>query len=221
MEITRVSVGDNQRLDVMRKRIRQIGVFISLILLISLPAFCIAGGFLIVRAPTERTDAIVVLSGSASYIERADEAALLFKAGVAPRILVTNDDEKAGWSESVKRNPYFFELLRWRLIYDGVPETAIEVLMPPARGTHGEAQIVIDAALQRNFRSLTLVTSPYHSRRALWTYKRTNSEKGAQLDFGMQPASNSQHSTEWYSRWLEWQTISSEYVKWAYYSARY
>lgn len=211
----------NKLLDVMPKRILRLAIFISLALFVSLSTFCIAGGFLIVEVPVDRADAIIVLSGSASYIERADEAAALFKAGVATKILLTNDDEQSGWSESEKRNPYFFELMRWQLLHGGVPETAIEVLMPTALGTHGEAQIVVDAALQKNFRSLMLVTSPYHTRRALWTYKRTDSEKGANLVFGMQSASHSRYYTEWYCRWLELRTISSEYVKLAYYAARY
>ena len=221
MKIITGFVGDNKRLDVIPKRILRFAILILLALFIWLAAFCIAGGFLMVRAPLERADAIIVLSGSASYVERADEAAALFNAGAAPRILLTNDDGIAGWSESEKRNPYFFELLRWRLVSDGVPQTAIEVLMPAAQGTHGEAQIVVDAAVQKNFKSLILVTSPYHTRRALWTYERTNTERGTNLIFGMQPASNSRDHTEWYRRWLEWRTISSEYVKLAYYTTQY
>jgi uncharacterized SAM-binding protein YcdF (DUF218 family) len=205
----------------MRRRILRLAILTSLVLFISFFVSAIAGGWLIVEAPLERADAILVLSGSASYIERADEAAALFKAGVSPRILLTNDNGRGGWNDAEERNPYFFELSRSRLVSNGVPPTAIEVLMPAAIGTHGEAEIVVDAALQRNFRSLMIVTSPHHTRRALWTYKRTILEKHAPLILGVRPASNSQSGTEWYWQWLEWPTISSEYVKLVYYQMRY
>jgi uncharacterized SAM-binding protein YcdF (DUF218 family) len=184
----------------------------------------IAARLLIVRVPIEKADAIVVLGGSAAYSERVDEAQLLYRGGVAPLILLTNDDGKAGWNEEEKRNPYFFELARWRLLRQGVPESSIRVLTPTVKGTMGEAEAIVDAALRENMSSLVIVTSPYHSRRALWTYRFVERTKGKNLDLGLEPAMNWTQSPRWYLWWVSpsgWLSIPSEYLKIAYYWARY
>src|SRR2546423_12476183 len=63
-----------------------------------------------VRTPTVvRADAIVMLSGSEVYRERAEYAARLFKAGRAPRIVLTNDAEPGGWSQERGRTMLFVE----------------------------------------------------------------------------------------------------------------
>ena len=186
-------------------------------------ASCLAR-VLIVEQPLDRADAIVVLSGSETYIERVEEAASLYKAGVSSKILLTNDGRRGGWDESEKRNPYFFERARWELIRSGVPKTAIEVLMSPGDGTFGEAHTVIDNAVRSNQTSILIVTSPYHTRRALWTYQKIDSTINRHLALGMKSASNGHQSPKWYDWWLYstgWKTIASEYAKLAYYNMRY
>ena len=77
---------------------------LSVLFLIWLLAAAFAAKFLIVERPLDRADAIVVLSGSSVYVERTAEAASLFQKGVAPKILLTNDDSQGGWNESEKRS---------------------------------------------------------------------------------------------------------------------
>ena len=183
-----------------------------------------AARVLIVHAPVEKADAIVVLSGSASYTERVDEAQRLYRAGGAPLIFLTDDGGQAGWNEAEERNPYFFELAKWRLIEQGVPESSINVLAPPVGGTMGEAQAVIDAALRNEMTSLVIVTSPYHTRRAFWSYEHVISQSDQRLTFGIVPAKNWIESPRWYAWWLTpsgWRTIPTEYIKIVYYWARY
>ena len=55
-------------------------------------------------------DAIVVLSGSSTYIERADWAARQYRAGRAPVVILTDDKLISGWNKAEERNPYFYEL---------------------------------------------------------------------------------------------------------------
>src|SRR5436190_24255048 len=64
---------------------------------------------LIVAAPLDHADAIVVLSGSAVIRERAELAARLFQEGRAPKIILTNDNQQSSWSRSQQRNPYYYE----------------------------------------------------------------------------------------------------------------
>jgi uncharacterized SAM-binding protein YcdF (DUF218 family) len=184
----------------------------------------LAASFLIVESPLDKADAIVVLSGSAAYVERADEAASLFRKGVSPKILLTNDGLQGGWNETEKRNPYFFELTRWELMRKGVPETSIEVVATPVQGTYGEAEEVLRGVLQQKMKFILIVTSPYHTRRAIWTYERVNSKNNSQVTIGIKAASDFQQSPAWYGWWLSitgWRTIPTEYVKFAYYKMCY
>jgi len=51
---------------------------------------------LIVEKPLEHADVIFVLAGSSAYIERTRKAALIYKRGVAQKVVLTNDGEAAG-----------------------------------------------------------------------------------------------------------------------------
>ena len=85
---------------------------IAALLLITLaPVFAWAAAeLLIVRADLPAADAIVIFSGSSTYLERADWAAKLYREGRAPLIVLTNDGLISGWDRREERNPYFYEL---------------------------------------------------------------------------------------------------------------
>src|SRR5205085_10764272 len=128
---------------------------------------------LIVRTPqAERADAIVMLSGSEMYRERAEYAAQLFRAGRAPRVVLTNDAEPGGWSQARGRTVMFVERAQDVLTGEGVPQTAIEVVPGSVTSTYDEASAVKEYARTRGWRTLVVVTSSYHSRRAWWTLRR-------------------------------------------------
>src|SRR5215475_1034638 len=84
---------------------------------------------LVVRAPLEHPDAILVLSGSSRLTERNRLAAELFREGRAPRIILTNDNVQLGWDSKEQRNPFSYEKARRILQADGVPPERIEVVM--------------------------------------------------------------------------------------------
>ena len=128
--------------------------------------------FLIKEAPLDRADAIVVLSGSATYRERVHEAARLFHEGRASRIVITNDNHQGAWSSTEQRNLFFYERSLEELKKSGVPAQSIEVLMQPVTGTYDEAEVIHDYAQQYGLHSLLIVTSAYHSRRALWVLSK-------------------------------------------------
>lgn len=175
---------------------------------------------LVAEKPLEKADAIVVLSGSAEYLDRTHEAAEAFKAGVAPRILLTNDDHRSGWVESEKRNPYFVERAFTELVDQGVPANAIETLPGAVHGTDDEANLVVPFAGERQIRSLVLVTSPYHSHRALWTFERVVAKNSASLTVGvLTPSENYRYPNRlnWWMSPYGWQSVGVEYVKFAYY----
>lgn len=176
---------------------------------------------LIVSAPLERADMIVVLSGSAAYGERTEWAAKLYAEGRAPRIVLTNDNQAGGWSSSQQRNPYFYERARNNLLRFGVPNENIEVLPEPVSSTYEEAVLIGNYAKTKGLRSLLIVTSAYHSRRALWTFQHL---LGADMQIGLDPVADGPSSPPPSTWWLHlrgWRMVPVEYAKIVYYRLRY
>ena len=177
---------------------------------------------LIVRASLAHADAIVVLSGSNAYVERTRRAAELFSEGRAPLVVLTNDDTRGGWSSAQQRNPYFVERAMDELIKDGVPVVKIRVVPGAVSSTHDEALILREYAVQQGLRSVLVVTSAYHSRRALRSLRQ--SFKGTGVTVGLEPtAINSATPSPafWWLRPEGWRTVATEYVKLAYYRLSY
>jgi len=177
--------------------------------------------YLIVEKPLEHADTIIVLSGSAVYKERTRKAAELYKQGLAPRIFITDDGERSGWSNVENTNPPFVELEQRELISNGVSADAITVLPGVVSGTDQEAKALAAELAARPLDSVMIVTSAYHSRRALRTFERMFAGKAVTL--GIEPAApgeNTPPPAYWWLKPRGWQTVAGEYVKsavyWAY-----
>lgn len=178
--------------------------------------------YLITQAPLDKADAIVVLGGSATYRDRAREAARLFFEGRAPRILVTNDNQRGPWSSSDQRNLFFYERSVEALEKAGVPSQSIEVLMQPVTSTYDETEVVKAYAGQHGLRSILIVTSAYHSRRALWVFTRMFRDTGVQVGLdAVPPGQQSPPPETWWLSLRGWQQVPTEYVKMIYYKIRY
>src|SRR5678815_4105056 len=90
-----------------RNRLTWRRVFVAFLLLAGLWLVSWLGArWLIVRAPLDRADAIVVLSGSATLSERVQHAAQLYAEKRAGKILLTTDNQQGGWSTAEQRNLY-------------------------------------------------------------------------------------------------------------------
>lgn len=90
-----------------RKRGRTWLSVLALILVMWLGIAWLAARVLIVRSAAAPVDALAMLAGSSTYVERAHHAANLFKAGRAPLIVLTNDGQHSGWSVLEQRNLFF------------------------------------------------------------------------------------------------------------------
>ncbi len=175
---------------------------------------------LVVEKPLSKADAILVLGGSSTYTERAQEAAVIFKRGIAPKIFLTNDGLQGGWDQKEQRNPYFVELARSELIRQGVPENAIEILSTVVAGTNDEANLFVKISTERKLKSVLLVTSAFHTRRALRTFEREFAKETLRVEIGIESASPGTQTPKPSSWWLSsigWETVPSEYVKTFYY----
>ena len=176
----------------------------------------LAARWLIVVAPIERADAIVILSGSSTLLERAQKAANLYSQDRSKRVLLTSDNRQGGWSSAEQRNPFFHEIAIRELKQSGVPEGNIELIGPAVDSTWNEAVAVTDFCKAHNLHSILIVTSSYHSRRALWTFRALDSG----LQVGVEPAPTGMQTPDPWIWWLSkrgWDLVFVEYVKLIYY----
>jgi len=177
---------------------------------------------LITHVPLARADAILVLSGSATLVERTQHAAQLYRHDVASTILLTDDRLKGGWSVREQRNLFSVERALAVLQANGVPLAAVVVLPDIVGNTHDEALAVGRYADRTALKRVLIVTSAYHSRRALWTLQRELRTRGVVV--GVDPVAPGQQTpgplTWWWTR-RGWRDVAGEYVKLAVYLVRY
>ncbi|HEY0376152.1 MAG TPA: YdcF family protein [Pyrinomonadaceae bacterium] len=181
-----------------------------------------AARLLVVRAEMARADALVVLSGGSFYEERARHAAELFAAGRAPRVVLTDDGLQGPWSNEKERNPSYAELEAEELGHAGVGAESVEFVPERVSSTYDEAVRVRDYARGRGWRSVLVVTSPYHSRRALWAWRSVF--RGSGIEVGMDPApagAQSPPAATWWWHLRGWRAVAFEYPKMVYYWLRY
>jgi uncharacterized SAM-binding protein YcdF (DUF218 family) len=169
---------------------------------------------LVVSAPLVSADAIVVLSGSSAYRERTEKAAELYRKGRAPLVLLTDDHMRGGWSSAQQRNPFFVERATDELLNAGVPADRIRIVPGVAASTRDEALIVKEFIVNERFQSVLVVTSSYHSRRALRTLQQVFAGTGTTI--GLEPDTASV-AAFWWLRPEGWRTVGVEFVKLIYY----
>jgi uncharacterized SAM-binding protein YcdF (DUF218 family) len=203
-----------------KTRRRAILVVLALLLAWLCVAWIAARG-LIVKAELQQADAIAVLAGSSTYVERTHRAAQLFREGRAGTILLTNDNLRSGWSGEEQRNPFFVELAVRELNRQGVPSGKIQIIPGGVMSTYDEALHLREYAISHGLRSILVVTSAYHSRRVWWTLRRVFA--GSNLMIGVAPAEPEQSpsAATWWLHKFGWKSVPGEYVKIIYYWWRY
>ena len=139
----------------MRKLIKRtaLGLFLLLLLLI-VAAIFFPQPFLCVDSGPVKADVIVILGGGSH--ERPERAAELFKGHAAPRIIISGLGD--------------YEINRRLLIAAGVPADAIE-LETQSRTTRENAQFTVKLLREHKPKRVILVTSWYHSRRAVACFR--------------------------------------------------
>jgi uncharacterized SAM-binding protein YcdF (DUF218 family) len=115
--------------------------------------------YLVVSVPMKRADALVVLGGEP--LARPREAARLYLQGVAPRVFVTGIGDAGA--------------IRKVLVGEGVPASAV-TLEGKARTTHANAVLLKPMLEEAKVHSALIVTSPFHTRRALATFRKVMPE---------------------------------------------
>lgn len=127
------------------------------------PILRFAGEAWIIEDTLERADAIMVLSDDNFYADRATRAAEVYRQGLAPIVVASGR----------RLRPYagIAELMEHDLIERGVPKDKIVRVAHDADNTKDEAQALGQLATQRKWRSVIVVTSNYHTRRARYVFR--------------------------------------------------
>jgi uncharacterized SAM-binding protein YcdF (DUF218 family) len=127
------------------------------------PILRFVGESWIVEDSLDRADAIIVLSDDNFYADRATHAADLYRHGMAPIVIASGR----------RLRPYagIAELMEHDLIERGVPKDRIVRIAHNAGNTREEAQVLAQQALERKWRSVIVVTSNYHTRRARYIFR--------------------------------------------------
>lgn len=172
-----------------------------------------AGRFLIVADPPEPADAIVVLAGS--YPDRILEAVELYRAGFAPRIIICREPDSAAFrriSELGVQIPLPHDVNRMVAEQLGVPPAAIAVLARAGDSTYAEAEAVLAEVERRGYRTILLVTSKYHTRRAAEIYRLL---AAGRVKIVVRPAETDEFQSDaWWRDRISTRRVIIEYQKW-------
>jgi uncharacterized SAM-binding protein YcdF (DUF218 family) len=169
--------------------------------------------FLVVNQPVEKADAIYVLGGFDPI--RAPAAASLFRAGYAPRVLVSaypHSPPQAKWLNSDSMACYKL------LVAAGVPAQEVDVI-GTASSTYEEAINLKEYLRRHPVKSLLIVTSHFHSRRVQWTFTRALAD---QVKLIVVESDNRHFYTyDWWRNSYGRLVVFNEYTKLVYYGLRY
>lgn len=138
-------------------------------------AGCLATGRVLVDVdPMQLADAIYVLDGSS--LDRAAEAADLYRAGFAPRIVISRGGPEASerfFEAEGVHVPSRAEIVRDILVTRlGLPASGVEALPDPVSSTAEEARAIAPRARAGRWSRLIVITDRASTRRAGLVFRR-------------------------------------------------
>ena len=164
------------------------------------------GGCIIVRDKLEPADVIVVLGGDNSG-ERVAEAIAIYQQGYAPKMLMSGGPLAWQLTDAA--------LMKKQAMASGISGRAIYT-QERSRSTLEDAQFSLPILRSLKARSIILVTSPTHSRRARNVFAKYF--KGSGIKIIIAPVKKSKFKLEgWWRRHEDTQLVIWEYVSLVYY----
>lgn len=161
---------------------------------------------LIVNDTIKPADVIIVLSGDDNG-ERVAEAVKLYREGRAPKIIMSGGP--LAWRLTAA------EWMKKQAVYEGVPASAI-LLQDRSRSTIDDAQFTKGLLKGLGAKSVILVTSPTHTRRAKMVFQKNLAGSGIKV--AVRPVRQSEFDRQgWWRRHQDTQWVIWEYVSLAYY----
>jgi uncharacterized SAM-binding protein YcdF (DUF218 family) len=177
------------------------------------------GRFLICADPLEKADAIVILAGDDAVGSRVSEAVSLLRGGWSEVLMVSDAPIARGVTSA--------EVARKQAVELGISPTQIVAVSnrsPAGRGrlldsTLSESRLLLGECQKRNFRTVIIVTSNFHTRRAKRIFDRLFKDAGIQVL--MHPSADMSFRVDhWWTRradarmWLlEMQKLAFSYLE--------
>jgi len=118
----------------------------------------------VVEDPLDKADAMIVLGDDNFYADRATRAVQLYREGKAPLIVASG--------RRLRPNAGVSELVEHDLVERGVPKDKIVRFTHDGESTLEEAEALVKLVTARKWRSIIIVTSNYHTRRARYIFRR-------------------------------------------------
>jgi uncharacterized SAM-binding protein YcdF (DUF218 family) len=144
-----------------------LGLVVLIMFYFLAPAVLTASACWLVRTdPLTQADVVIALGGDARAL-REREAAALYRRGLARKVVVSGVPYVWGMHTSDTRKQYVVSL--------GVPEHDVLALRD-VWNTRQEAIALAHLMHQHRWKSAIIVTAPFHSRRALYTFQRFASD---------------------------------------------
>jgi uncharacterized SAM-binding protein YcdF (DUF218 family) len=173
------------------------------------------GAYLIYQEPIpQQADVIVILANWEDTIIRVKAGADLYKEEVAKMIFVPRMEQMAGLEEAKKQGiniPENRDLVVTTLQGLGVPLYAIETSSQEVTNTWDEALEVRSLVEQKHYKSVVLVTSKYHSRRAYLIFKDALKDKATVIS--VPSPYDSSNPESWWKRNEDAKRVILEYSK--------
>ena len=140
------------------------------LLLFQTPALWWVASPLLVTAPPQPAEAIVVFAGGVGesgkagggFQERVTQAVALYRAGYAPKLIFSS-----GYVFTLREA----EVMKAVAIDNGVPADAI-LLEEAAKNTYDNVRLTKQMLDRNGWNRILLVSSPYHMRRATMTWSK-------------------------------------------------
>jgi uncharacterized SAM-binding protein YcdF (DUF218 family) len=146
----------------------------------------------VVNEKLEKAQAIVVLGGDDLNGSRVHRAAELYRAGWAPRLILSGGPLRSYFSE--------VDLMERDALNWGVPKDRLILFRHHATSTLEEARALESVLAQHNFRKVILVTSSFHTRRARRIFLSVYQAQGTQVLVSAAPDVNFDPAHWWQER---------------------
>jgi uncharacterized SAM-binding protein YcdF (DUF218 family) len=170
------------------------------------------GDFLVVQDELQPADVIHIIAGED---DRTELAIQLYQQGYAKQLFFTG-----GWCTF--HNYYHGQHGSALALDQGVPPGAIAIDDSPVTSTYSETARLKDFITQSAVpvRSVIVVSDAYHLRRARWTTRMLLGE-AIRVQMAAVPFESSPYQRRWWTDDASRRYVKDEYLKMAYYFARY
>lgn len=169
-----------------------------------------AAAWLVTNDPLTRADVIIALSGDSTG-ERVMQAVSLWRQDYAPKVILSGGP-LGRWTTAA-------EVMRKEALILGLPAQAI-LIEEESMSTWEQALRTLPMVQKLGGRRVIVVTSPYHARRAKWTFQRIFGAAGIQVLVSPSPYSTF-HVDRWWTREQDTEDVLLEYFKMLHYLLRF